>query len=248
MKQLEIRTTQHVTIEYDLATLGSRVTAFVLDVILVYLFLQILYTLLETFFGKALSNSSWSMYFLYGILPVFLLLGQQTFLESRNNGQTIGKRMLGIRVLRLDGQEAGGAEYLLRSLFLLVDVIFSAGTLASFLVATSPRAQRLGDIATQMVVVQTRSNARFSLDDILKIQSVENYEPRYPAVRKLSEKDVLLIKTTLGRFQRFNNAAHAENVYLLAAHLGHILDIKSRPKDSIEFLKILLRDYIVLTR
>lgn len=249
MKEMEIRTTQHVLIRCELAPLGARIGAFFIDLLVIMAFMLVLSYIVFGLLEGSSFLGDWGLMFLFGILPVFLLLGGQTLQETRYGGQTIGKRRLGIRVIRMDGQEAVASDFLLRNLFLLVDVVFSGGALAAFLVGTTPRAQRLGDMASQMVVVNTRSNTRFSLNDILGIQDAEReHQPSYPAVRKLSEQDMLLVKQTLDRYRKYKNAAHAQSVHRLAEHLSRILDIPNRPRNSIEFLKTLLRDYIVLTR
>jgi hypothetical protein len=67
-------------------------------------------------------------------------------------------------------------------------------------------------------------------------------------VRNLSEKDMIFIKTVLTRLQQNPNQAHEEVMEDLVTHLMPLLDVEKRPADRKEFLKTLLRDYIVLTR
>jgi hypothetical protein len=77
---------------------------------------------------------------------------------------------------------------------------------------------------------------------------LENYEPKYPAVRQMTESDMLLIKNLLNRYQSFSNASHAEAVRLATANICQQLDIEPPNGSQLEFLKTLIRDYIVLTR
>jgi len=86
------------------------------------------------------------------------------------------------------------------------------------------------------------------MEDILNISSIERYQPVFPQVRKLHEHDMIFIKTVLTRWQRYPNRAHEEVVEDLVTHLMPLLEIEQRPNDRVEFLKTLLRDYIVLTR
>src|SRR4029079_2839750 len=63
------------------------------------------------------------------------------------NGQTIGKRMFGLRVIADDGAPAGFIAILVRNLIRVVDFLpgfYGFGLLA---IVVSPRSQRLGDLA-----------------------------------------------------------------------------------------------------
>ena len=97
-------------------------------------------------------------------------------------------------------------------------------------------------------MIRVKFSLRFRLEDILKINTIDDYEPTYPEVRRLSEKDMLLIKTIISRHRQHPNAAHKEVVNDLVKTLMQQLDIKAPPRDKIAFLKTLIRDYIVLTR
>ena len=126
--------------------------------------------------------------------------------------------------------------------------LFTFGVLGALLISSSNKSQRLGDMTANTTVIRVKFNLRFQLEDILKINSLEDYEPTFPEVRKLSEKDMLLIKNIIARERKYRNQAHTQVVNDLITKLMDILDIVERPKDKIEFLKTLIRDYIVLTR
>lgn len=155
---------------------------------------------------------------------------------------------MGIRVIRLDGREPKPADYLMRAFFQLVDTLTSMGILAALLISSTARGQRLGDIAAHTVVVRQRNMIRFSLEDILRINSLEDYTPTYEQVKTLSEQDMLTVKNALARYQTFRNAAHSAAIIELTDRLCAFLNIEQRPENAVEFLKTLLRDYIVLTR
>jgi len=164
------------------------------------------------------------------------------------DGQSWGKKAMGIKVVRLDGQEPSLIDYLLRAVFLIVDVLLSVGILAALLISSSNNSQRLGDMTANTTVIRVKFGFRFRLEDILKINSLDDYEPAYPEVRRLSEKDMLLIKTIITRYRKHRNQAHREVINDLVQNLTKRLDILEPPKNKIEFLKTLIRDYIVLTR
>jgi hypothetical protein len=177
-------------------------------------------------------------YFLYNI-----------FMEILNSGQTLGKMGMNIRVVRLDGKDPEWSDVVLRSILQLVDSLFCFGIIGILLIKTTPKCQRLGDMAANTTVIKIQQTSwRFRLEDILNISTLQNYNPTYPQVRNLSERDMIFVKNVLARHQRYPNRAHEEVVEDLVTHLMPLLDIRERPLNRLEFLKTLLKDYIVLTR
>lgn len=244
MQTIEIRTTQNVTIEYELASLRERFFAIFVDSLIVSVLYFILVMFVSAAFGDMLyENPALTSFFLIGMFIFYHLIS-----EILADGQSWGKKIMGIKVVRLDGKEANLSDYLLRAVFHIIDSIMSVGILASLMISSSNKNQRLGDMTANTTVIRIKFNLRFRLEDILKINTLEDYEPSYPEVRRLSEKDMLLIKTIIGRYRTFRNKAHQEVINELVGNLTRQLDIAETPRDKIAFLKTLIRDYIVLTR
>ncbi len=248
LKSIEITTTQNVTIEYELAPLRERIIGWLIDVLIVLVGWFIVFQILRAIGGDEMfDNMGWLM--LVVLLPFLLFFFFNILFEILNLGQTPGKMAMSIKVVRLDGKDPEWSDVLLRAVLHLVDSIFSFGVIGAMLVKTTPRAQRLGDMAANTTVIKIQgSRYNFRLQDILNIASLENYQPVFPQVRRLTERDMIFIKTAITRFQRYPNQAHEEVVEDLVTHLMPLLDITVRPLNRVEFLKTLLRDYIVLTR
>ena len=247
MATIEIRTTQNVTITYELANVRDRILAFVIDFILVIvLYYFLLFSVLAAM--QNFNGIESLLPFLFYFFPIFLFVSYAFTFEVVLHGQTIGKRMTGLKVVRIDGKEPGLTDYLLRALFYLFDVILCMGVIGALLIGTTARHQRLGDLTAHTTVVRVRSRLPHHLRDLLQISSPENYEPQYPGVRQFSEQDMLLVKNTLTRYQTYRNAAHREALVQLANRLAAILELDAPPPNSEAFLKTLLRDYVVLTR
>lgn len=170
------------------------------------------------------------------------------FTEMLLQGQTIGKRIQQIRVLREDGKDPTPGDFLMRSLFLLPDAWFSLAIPGILLMNTTPKAQRLGDLVAATVVVKNQSSNSFSLEEIKGIKSLQNYEPRFPAIQRFREEDMLLIKSSLRRLAEYNNKAHQEAIQQLAENCRFRLEIENDGLSDVDLLKTLLQDYIVLTR
>ncbi len=247
MQSIDIRTTQNVTIEYELATLRERLLAFFIDLIIVGAIYIVLFLTLLSALGDDLLNGS-MFAVLNGLLPVAGFLLYHLLSEILADGQSWGKKSMGVKVVRLDGGEPSLSDYLLRALFQIVDSLLSFGILGALLISTSGKNQRLGDMTANTTVIRVRPSQYFRLEDILKINTLEDYQPHYPQVKSLSEEDMLLVKNVIGRYRTFSNAAHRALVEELVSHLRQVLDIDEEPRDRIHFLKTLVRDYIVLTR
>ncbi len=248
MRTIDITTTQNVTIEYELATLKERILAFIIDALIVWSSYLIVFIALFSTLGGSIYDSGLSGQLIGYLLPVGLLMAYQLVSEVAADGQSWGKKAMGIKVVRLDGEEPSLVDYLLRAVFLIIDFLLSLGIIAALLISSTVNSQRLGDMTANTTVIRVKFNFRFRLEDILKINSLDDYEPIYPEVRQLSEQDMLLIKTVISRYQKHRNPAHKEVISDLSKHLSGILQITDVPRNKIEFLKTLIRDYIVLTR
>ncbi|MCC7466387.1 MAG: RDD family protein [Saprospiraceae bacterium] len=242
---IEIRTTQNVTIEYELAGLRERAMAWLLDSAIVgsgyYLFLLLIMMVapgMDNAWGVFIGILLFLAYFLYHIL-----------FEIIRRGQSPGKMAMNIKVVRLDGKDPEWSDVTLRALLQLVDSIFCLGLVGGLLIKTTAKAQRLGDMAANTTLIKLQSSTHaFRLNDILNISSLQNYTPVYPQVRNLSERDMIFVKTVLTRLNTYPNQAHEELLEDLVTKLMPILGIEHRPFNRIDFLKTLLKDYIVLTR
>jgi uncharacterized RDD family membrane protein YckC len=244
MKSIEITTTQNVTIEYELAPLGARGLAAFLDWLLVWLLYGVLILVLRGAWMEALPVHVWLL-----IVPIGCFFVYNMVLEMFNGGRTVGKFALGTKVVRLDGRDPEWADVLMRAALHLVDSILTFGVFGALLIKTTDKSQRFGDMAAGTTVIKTGSSiGTFRLHDILNIQHLGTHIPVYPQVRNLSESDMIFIKNTLARFQQYPNHAHEIAIEDLVTHLMPLLSIETRPLNRVEFLKTLLRDYIVLTR
>jgi uncharacterized RDD family membrane protein YckC len=247
MKNIEISTTQNVTIEYEFASLGERILAFFIDTIILFIMSILWNVFISITLGGFLDKDYFLTLFLTAFFPLMMYFLYFLLFEGFT-GQTIGKKIVSIKVVRIDGQEPTLSDYAIRALFHLVDTVFSAGVLAITLVSTTDKRQRIGDIAANTCVVKLNPTSTFRLVDILTIDSLENYTPIYPQVTQLKEEDMLLVKSVLFRYQKHQNEAHSLAVINATNHLIEILNISTYPKDGTTFLNTILKDYIVLTR
>lgn len=247
MNSIDIQTTQNVTIAYELATLKDRFLATLIDgVITMMIALGIIFTaawLVGDVFGE-----DGSLLMIVRFIPIITFMGYHLISEIIANGQSWGKKLIGLKVVRLDGAEAGLSDYLLRAVFHIIDTIFSAGVLAALMIASSKRKQRLGDMTANTTVIKLKPEKITGLNDILKISTKANYTPVYQAIKHFKEEDMLLVKSVITRYRQYPNLAHKQALNLLAQRFEDLLALEEIPKNKIQFLETILKDYVVLTR
>ena len=152
--RLEVETADHVVLRYDLAGGGNRGFAAVVDFLVA--------TLIATGIGVACLTFASALG--EGVLLAYggfvLLLGLTVVwayfiaLEWLWNGQTIGKRVFGLRVIGDDGAPPGFLPIFVRNLVRVVDFLPSFYGVGLLAIVLSPRSQRLGDIAAGTYVVR----------------------------------------------------------------------------------------------
>jgi uncharacterized RDD family membrane protein YckC len=240
MKNIEITTTQNVTIQYGLASVWERAIALAIDVAVISTVSSIVLGLQSWLFPYA------SDIVLYLVILPFILLYSLIF-EQFNNGQSLGKMALRLRVIRLDGEKANFLDYLMRWIFRALDIYFSFGGVAVLTVISSTNSQRIGDLLANTVVVNVGKAERMKLDNLLKLNKMDKYVVTYPQVIHLPENAMLTVKETLTKYAKHNNFAHQKALDLLVEKMEQELELKA-PENKVQFLKILLKDYIVLTR
>jgi len=250
VKQIDILTSNNVTIQYQLASVLQRGLAYLLDSVFVTIALYILYIIILLFAGSMIISNNgdgtaiWTIIILF-VIPIYAFY--DLICEILFKGQSAGKAIMGIRVVKANGQLAEPGDLFIRWAYRLVDVSFSLGGIAAIFISSSQNNQRLGDLAANTVVIRTKPENRYHLRDILQLTK-KDYTPTYPQVTSLSDEDLLLIKNAIDKVQGYPNDANKKFVLKLVKKSAEMLNIEEIPKNKITFLKTLLKDYVMLTR
>lgn len=152
-EHITLTTPENIELKFPVAGLYSRGLAQFYDFVYQCIALVVGSTVLLT-----LGVSAGMFWALYAVLTMFLYFAvlwlYYIYYEVYNDGQTPGKRRLGIRVVMLDGGRIGWAAAIARNLLRPIDFLpigFLAG-MASILV--SKHHQRLGDLAAGTIVIR----------------------------------------------------------------------------------------------
>ena len=151
-QHLEVETPEQVVLDYEIAGLGSRALAAIIDT-LILVGIIVAVVLFTAWAGDAFAMLLRPIV----TLAIFaLLLGYFALFEGFNDGQTPGKRSMGIRVIRDTGHPVSFREAAARNLLRLVDFLPPPYLLGALFVAFHPRGKRVGDLVAGTVVVRDR--------------------------------------------------------------------------------------------
>lgn len=244
MTDIQIITTQNVVLNFKVAELGVRILAWLIDwcVKLGYGFLAFfVYALFEDVFFKNIDG--WSMmalYIVFGSPVIFYTL----FFETLYRGQTPGKRVMKLRVLKIDGYQVSLGDFLIRWIMRLVDISMFSGAVAAVSIGSSKHNQRLGDLASGTVVVHFKK--RVGIDNTILEELAEDYQPVYTSVLKLSDNDIRIIKDYYEKDLKNNNP---EMMIKLREKIIAVIGDKPLPNHSTKtFIATVIKDYNYYTQ
>lgn len=241
MRTIEILTTQNVTINYEVAEVKDRIFSSFIDILVMIVGLAVLRL---AFTASGMIAPTYFNYFI--LLPI--LFFYHLIFEIMFDGQSPGKKLLGLKVVKLTGTEPSLNDYLMRWALRPVDILFSLGSIGVMLISSSEKGQRLGDIVANTTIIKTNPSQNIILDDILNIRSLENYQPVYANIREFNEQEMLLLKEVMDKSIKYQNNAHNEALDEAINMVKLRLDLSNTPSDKIGFIRTLIKDYVALSR
>jgi len=263
MAVLKLPTTFNIDLEFEVPEFHRRMFAWIIDLILQVFYLIIVFKIYDDYVRNHLSdltfeNDPWIQRIL--ILPVVIY---HIVCEITMNGQSVGKRLLGIRIVNENGGKASISQFLIRSLIrtsdymILIIIIYGAlfgpfiiwlllGSVALLvvdiiLVVSSSKNQRLGDILAHTILVNTRPKG--SMEETVFMEVADSYIPVFPQIMKLSDRDINAIKNILDTARKKNDFNLA---FMAGEKIKSHLKIDS-PMSPFDFLDTLLKDYNFLS-
>ncbi|WP_290701712.1 RDD family protein [Lacinutrix sp.] len=236
MKELQIETAQNVAIVQNIAGIMDRIGAFIIDslIIGIYLFASIMLLMLLDLNLR----DSWSIYLLMS-LPGFLY---HVLLETFWNGQTVGKNVLKIRVVRLDGSKPSFANYFVRWILRIIDVSLTSGGLATLVILMKGTGQRLGDIAAETTVISEKR--KITINDTIIKDIALDYVPTYTQVTLFKDPEMQTIKSLYDDAKRKGNH---KVILKLVVKVKDIMGVEPE-EQPIVFLDTVIKDYNYYTQ
>ncbi|MBX2935165.1 MAG: RDD family protein [Ferruginibacter sp.] len=254
MPIIQIETAFNIDLEFEIAEFHKRLLAYLIDFALLIIYLFIMKYLL---YNEMLLDweESAGLDILIVSLPMLLY---SLLAELWMNGQTIGKKIMAIRVISLEGGEPTFGQFLLRWVskffewpFLFGYIAFSSASVLGYIFVTglfgiavviiisvTPKSQRLGDLAAGTVVVNSKSSLTLADTVFMQINQAD-YKVMFPQVMRLSDRDINTIKAVLTQATKNNNYDMCKRV---ATKIKEVLNIETNMHVD-QFLEKLLEDY-----
>lgn len=255
MSIIKIPTAFNIDLEFQAADFGRRLGAYLIDLVIRIAYIILMAWLIYRLAGTR--QAADMIFFILVMLPVSLYY---LISEILMGGQSLGKKVLSLKVVSLLGNTPGISQILLRWMFRLVEspiislvlvvaaineestggVLLSLGIaiIPLIVIIRSPYNQRLGDITAGTIVVLSREKASIN-DTIFREINQENYVPQFSQILRLSDRDLGKIKGVLDNAHRTKNAGMAARI---AERVKQVLHIET-DMEPVLFLETLLNDY-----
>jgi len=193
----ELELPEEVDLQLEMANAGSRTLAILIDLAFCGLALLLIYGLLEI--ASRNTSVDWFSQLSTNALRIALFLlifGTQwcyfNLFEWFWNGQTPGKRLLHLRVIKVDGAPVSGTDILLRNLSRPIDTFGPMGLIGLLMIFVSRKAQRLGDLMARTLVIHETKIDWSIFDEIEPVGAAATQTVAGPAIRLDSRQWELL--------------------------------------------------------
>lgn len=264
MTAIKIPTSFNIHLDFEIPPFHNRLLAWIID-----LFFQIFYLIIANkIYNEIYKNSGSSFSNPYDTWAIGLMITVPFFIyhvvmEITMNGQSIGKKVMRLRVVNENGGKASISQFIIRWLirtsdYMILMVIIYAPLYGPYvlyallgsilllivdvtLVTTSKKGQRLGDLLAHTIIISTYTKK--SMDDTIFLEVEDTYVPSFPEIMQLSDRDINSIKHILDTANLSGDFGLAE---MASEKIKNHLKIKSS-LSPFEFLKVLLKDYNYLS-
>ena len=234
MQTVRVRTTQNVLIDYPVASIGDRILGHLIDRLIL-----IAYSVAVV---AALADRDVDLWYLWLLLLGVPWMFYSLLFEVFMNGQTPGKQLMKIKVLRLNGTPATVGDFLLRWIFSLVDFYVLSGAIALVAVAIGGKGQRIGDMVAGTTVVKLIEQREISAQEVF-VAAEETHAPTFTQVTQLSDKDIELIQRAL---EVNRDQGNSQPVMVITEKIKMLLGIQT-DLPPVKFLYTIIKDYNSLT-
>ncbi|MCL1691334.1 RDD family protein [Elizabethkingia anophelis] len=237
MNSIDINTSQNVNISFDPASIGERILAFIIDNVIKIAYSLVIYLIIAYIFGfKILKiTDQWSLVAIFAIISLPVNLYTLLF-ESFMEGQTPGKRIMKIRVVKTDGYQASFGDYFIRWFFRFIDI----GVIGVITMVTNKHNKRLGDLAAGTAVITLKS--KYNINHTILVNLSQDYIARFPQVIALSDNDMRIIKEN---YVKAKNTFDQGIIKKLAEKIRQTTSITYNTQEITDqqFIAIIIQDY-----
>lgn len=240
MYKIDIETSQNITLSFPAASVVERIGAYVIDFIIQILYFIIISSILDGVIKNIFDNEGYDNY--NSLMMVFYLpiLFYHLIFEYFNNGQSIGKKIMKIKVAHLDGTRPELGSLFTRWIIGLLEFYMFMGAPAMLsIMFGNTKSQRLGDIAANTTVIKMKEPTLLqSASD--KFDFALDYEPVFAKAILLNDQQIDLINKVLHQNSlRLRN----QQINKLADKIEAEYNIKQNDMSKGNYLRQIVKDY-----
>jgi uncharacterized RDD family membrane protein YckC len=226
-----ISTSQNVTIQFNLASVGERAVAWVIDLAIMLSLYGLGFDIFSSGFNISITENS------YGILLVLLPILLYHFLfEWLGQGASPGKRLMKLKVVMQDGSSPSLGAYAARHITRPFEFLVVPG-LAFLVYLFSGTGQRLGDMLAQTLVVRNQNRVQLKSQTVKALP--DDYKPVFKAAQNLRPSDIQIVRDVAKIYmESLNPKILAE----LREQMEATLNTQSELKD-IPYIQQVVNDY-----
>lgn len=229
MENVSINTSQNVQIDYPLAGLSDRIFGYIIDSLIIVSITIVVVVILSV---TGLMEVSPFLGFI-AVIPAFFY---HLILEITMDGQSIGKKIMHTKVVKIDGTQATVGAYLLRWIIRPVD-FFLYGGVAILCITIGGKGQRLGDIAAGTTVILLKKSVFLKNHTLSTLD--KNYQPVFLNADQLPPEYIDYIKKAIeAKLEMLDD----KPVTLISIKVKKSLDITTDLPD-LKFLHTIMKDY-----
>ena len=249
MAQVKLDTGYNIEVEFPLAPFHKRMVAWIIDLLACWLYVFVITSILDiqSFF---VFTNVWELDGLLISLPV---LFYHLIMEVSTNGKSLGKLVMNIQVITAEGGQPTLGQYLIRWIARLIDFPYwipaavafnnlpwwtmplTFGGLISIIV--TEKIQRIGDVVAGTMLIDLKT--RTSWEDTVFTEIEIGYQPKYPQVMQLSDKDLNTLKSIISSIRKRSDHTLAEKI---SDRIRSKLNIQT-DEEAYPFLLTLMKDY-----
>ncbi|HEY2420936.1 MAG TPA: RDD family protein [Neobacillus sp.] len=253
----DIKTPEYVSIQFQLAGLGSRAAAFILDQ-LILMVVNILILIVLYFVAKGMSSFAYlselsSLPFVITIIAMFIINGGYFFaFEFFSGGRTIGKKVLGIRVIQENGHSITLLSSFIRNLLRIIDALPMSYLLGFVMMFFHSKHKRFGDLVAGTIVIHERKAKRKNKPTPLEKEiqkrglSKNDLYLDGRALKSLGMNDWKLVSTYFSRFKQLSITERNQLTKQIANILLPKIGLEVEEKNSVDLENTLLILYLNL--
>jgi uncharacterized RDD family membrane protein YckC len=237
MDTIEVLTGQHITIEYQPATIFQRIFATLIDFAVKGIYgIAVFFLFYDGAGWMVQSEESYIKTSLFSI-PIFFY---HFLFEAFTSGRTPGKMLMKIRVTNVDGSTPGLGAYFLRWILRPVDMVLNWG-IGLFLVIFTKNHQRLGDLAAGTTVIKATTQEPVINTDFYDFSN--GFQPTYPQAEKLTPGQIGLITDLLELPVPNDEYDEDDSLLRLSQKVQEMLNIHPSGQNERTFLTTIVKDY-----